>query len=162
MSTLWTPYGEKPVGSTQPTAGGPPAPGPQGHPGGDAAEAHRERPAGGRAHGTGGTAGTAEAEEVRRALETVLATPMPQVVAELAVQLRELALVHLSAVRTGRGGSLDAARLAIDAMGTLVEGLGERLAPHDGALRAALADARLAFVQIGGARGDTGPPGATA
>jgi hypothetical protein len=154
MSTLWTPYGEKPVGS--------PEPGRQDRPSADAAHPNRERSEGGREHGTEATAGPGEAEDMRRALEAVLATPMPQVVAELAVQLRELALVHLSALRAGRGGSLDAARLAIDAMGTLVEGLGERLAPHDGPLRAALADARLAFVQIGGAPHSAGTPGAPA
>ncbi len=43
--------------------------------------------------------------------------------------------------------------LAIDALGSLVEGLGDRLGPDEEALRDALAQIRLAFVQIKNAGG---------
>jgi len=45
---------------------------------------------------------------------------------------------------------LDEAQLAIDALGALVDGLGERLAPHDETLRDALSQLRLAYVQVAG------------
>ena len=40
------------------------------------------------------------------------------------------------------------ASVAIDALAALVETLGDRLAPHDLALRDALAQLRLAYVQL--------------
>ena len=43
---------------------------------------------------------------------------------------------------------LDEAGLAIDALGALVDGLGDRLAPHDETLRDALSQLRLAYVQV--------------
>ena len=58
--------------------------------------------------------------------------------------LYELAAIHLGATPP----RLAEAALAIDAVGCLVEGLGERLGPEIATLTAALANIRLAFVQI--------------
>ena len=58
--------------------------------------------------------------------------------------LYELAAIHLGAMPP----RLAEASLAIDAVGCLVEGLGERLGPESPTLVAALANIRLAFVQI--------------
>lgn len=75
--------------------------------------------------------------------------PAEHVVANHVMGLYELAAIHLSASPP----SLPQAALAIDAVGCLVEGLGDRLGPDAETLRAALANIRLAFVQIKGAGG---------
>ena len=61
-----------------------------------------------------------------------------------AYGLFELAAIHLSQ----QPPRLDQARLAVDAMAALVEGLGGRLGEAEPSLRDALAQIRLAFVQI--------------
>jgi hypothetical protein len=61
--------------------------------------------------------------------------------------LYELGAIHLSADPP----RLAEAALAIDAVAALVEGLGDRLGPETETLVAALANIRLAFVQIKGA-----------
>jgi hypothetical protein len=58
--------------------------------------------------------------------------------------LYELAAIHLSADPPDLGS----ASLAIDAVGCLVEGLGDRLGEDVPTLQAALANIRLAFVQV--------------
>ena len=58
--------------------------------------------------------------------------------------LYELAAIHLGADPPRLGE----ASLAIDAVGCLVEGLGERLGPDSSTLVVALSNIRLAFVQI--------------
>jgi hypothetical protein len=70
--------------------------------------------------------------------------PADIVVANHAMGLYELAAIHLSASPP----NLPAAALAIDAVGCLVEGLGDRLGEDAPTLRDALANIRLAFVQI--------------
>ena len=72
---------------------------------------------------------------------------MADIVANHAVGLWQLAIVHL-APEDESPPSLDEARLAIDAHGGLVDGLGDRLGPHEEPLRDALAQLRLAFVQV--------------
>lgn len=79
--------------------------------------------------------------EVRRQL---LEYPAEGVVANHAIGLYELAAIHLSATPP----NLDSSALAIDALGCLVEGLGDRLGEQAPTLRDALANIRLAFVQI--------------
>ncbi len=64
--------------------------------------------------------------------------------------LFELAAVYLSQTPP----LLDQARLAIDALGYLVDGLGERLGEAAGTLKDALAQIRLAFVELARAGGD--------
>jgi hypothetical protein len=70
--------------------------------------------------------------------------PADVVVTNHVVGLYELAAIHLSATPP----RLADAALAIDAMGCLVEGLGERLGLEHVTMTEALSNIRLAFVQI--------------
>lgn len=92
--------------------------------------------------------------ELRDRLAT---TPAEVVVANHAYGLFELAALHLSLEHP----QLDQARLAIDALGYLVEGMGDRLGEPAADLTAALGQLRLAFVQIqAGLAGSGGVGGA--
>ena len=129
MSSLWTPSGEQPVGDEgRGAAAGPSA----GEPPGTPEELD------------------AELAEVQRQL---LETPASVIIANHAIGLFQLAALHLNQ----QPPNLVDAQLAIDALGSLVEGLGDRLGPDEEALRDALAQIRLAFVQIKSA--GAGPPG---
>lgn len=79
-------------------------------------------------------------EETRRRLAAV---PAEIVVANHAMGLFELAAIHLSQ----DPANLDSARLAIDALALLVDGLGDRMGEHTETLRAALGNIQLVFVQ---------------
>jgi len=83
-------------------------------------------------------------DEARRRLADV---PAEVVVVNHVMGLYELAAIHLGATPP----SLGEAALAIDAVGCLVEGLGDRLGPDAETLREALSNIRIAFVQIKGA-----------
>jgi len=92
-----------------------------------------------------------EMAEVRQQL---LSVPASTVVANHAMGLYELAAIHLS----NQPPSLDEGRVAIDAMGALVDTLEGRLGDNEHVLRDALAQLRLAFVQLQAAAGEgTGP-----
>jgi hypothetical protein len=80
-------------------------------------------------------------DEARR---RVAEAPPEVVVANHVMGLYELAAIHLSAEQP----NLPAASLAIDAVACLVDGLGDRLGPDVTALRDALANIRMAFVQV--------------
>ena len=80
-------------------------------------------------------------EDVRRQLAEV---PASVVVANHVMGLYELAAIHLSAIPP----DLNQAVLAIDAVACLVEGLGDRLGEDAATMRDALANIRIAFVQI--------------
>lgn len=82
-------------------------------------------------------------DEARQRLAEV---PVDLVVVNHVMGLYELAAIHLSASPP----NLPAAALAIDAVACLVEGLGERLGEDASTLSEALANIRLAFVQIKG------------
>ncbi|HAN34480.1 MAG: hypothetical protein GYA65_01125 [Actinobacteria bacterium] len=75
--------------------------------------------------------------------------PAEVVVSNHVMGLYELAAIHLSA----EPPALHEAALAIDAVGCLVEGLGERLGADAETLANALSNIRLAFVQIKSASG---------
>ena len=125
MSSLWTPYGERqPEPDPSEPGAGSPRNGPPGTGEGEVTEA-----------------------EMREAMARLAATPVRDIIANHAIGLWELAVLHL-----GLGGAahvdLDEAALALDAMAALVEGLGDRLGEHEPALRDALSQLRLAFVQI--------------
>ena len=87
--------------------------------------------------------------EINEARARVAEAPPEVVVLNHAMGLYELGAIHLSA----SPANLAAAALAIDAFACLVEGLGDRLGPDSATLRDALAQIRLAFVQIKGAAG---------
>jgi hypothetical protein len=79
-------------------------------------------------------------------------TPVEDIVANHVRGLFELATIHLFSAPA----NLHGAALAIDAMGCVVEGLGDRLEPHAAVLREALHNSRLAFVQVKGSMADAG------
>ncbi|MDP9388060.1 MAG: DUF1844 domain-containing protein [Actinomycetota bacterium] len=143
MSTLWTPGGERPVGRPEPT---PPSPPPPPAPGASAAGPAGASPAGGE-----------EELEARMAeLRQQLAeTPAELVVANHCYGLFELAALHLSL----QPPQLPQAQLAIDALGAILEGLAGRLGQEEQQLREALAQLRLAYVQIRAGGGEGGAAG---
>jgi hypothetical protein len=98
-----------------------------------------------------------ELEEMQRARAELAAVPVADIVANHAVGLWQLAILHLMPEPGPEGEPgpprLAEAGLAIDALAALVEGLGGRLAPHDEALREALTQLRLAYVEVAGGTG---------
>ena len=142
MSSLWTPGGEHPV---EPDA----APSDPAEPPQDADPlaglSDEER-----------VQAQAMAGEMAAARQRVLEAPADMVVANHAMGLYELAAIHLSE----EDPDLAAARLAIDAMGQLVEGLPGRLGEAEATLKDALTQLRMAFVQLSEpAAGDGEPEG---
>lgn len=93
-------------------------------------------------------------EEAERAMADARArlseVPAEVVITNHVMGLYELAAIHLSADPPDLGQ----AALAIDAVGCLVEGLDDRLGPDAPTMRDALANIRMAFVQIKGQAGD--------
>ena len=138
MSSLWTPEGEHRVprpGEAAPGAGG--SSGPGGPP-----------PAGAGAEpATISAEDLAAEEELLEVAKHLAAAPAEDVVANHCYGLFELAALHLSQ----QPPQLDKARLAIDSLGLLVDGLGDRLGQHAGALAEGLSQLRLAFVRIAAA-----------
>jgi hypothetical protein len=154
VSSLWTPGGEHKVERPAPGSGGPGSPGGSDSPDrGDRNPSQRHD----QAEGIDQIEGVdqieqmdpAEMEEIRRQL---LDAPVEVVVANHAYGLFELAALHLSM----QPPDLEKARLAVDALGALVEGLSGRLGNPEQALRDALAQIRLAYVQISGSRDSDG------
>ncbi len=131
---MWTPEGEHKVERPAPASGGPGAQGVPDSPG-------RGNDAGADEAKDIDQIDQAEMEEIRRQL---LDAPVEVVVANHAYGLFELAALHLSM----QPPDLEKARLAVDALGALVEGLSGRLGNPEQALRDALAQIRLAYVQI--------------
>ena len=137
MSGLWTPSGSQPPPDQPP--GDPPA--------GDEPAASRE-----------------EIEALRAVHAKLVATPVEDVVANHALGIWQLALVHLGVITPpdadGRppGPDLAAAGLAIDALAALVDGLGERLGAHEPVLRDALTQAQMLFVEVSDGRTEAADP----
>jgi hypothetical protein len=127
VSTLWTPGGEQEPSDENPEdQPGVPQPGAAGD---ETDEQARE--------------------QLRQLREQLAETPVSDIVANHAIGLWELALLHLSPAE-GFPPDLEQAQLAIDGMAALVEGLGHRLGRHEEPLREALRQLRLAFVEISG------------
>jgi hypothetical protein len=85
----------------------------------------------------------AMAHELAEARVRLLETPASTVVVNHALGIYELAAIHLTADEP----DLSEARLALDALAALVEGLSGRLGEAESTLVDALHHARLAFVQ---------------
>lgn len=96
------------------------------------------------------------ARQMAEARAQLLEADPADIVANHAMGLYELAAIHITADEP----DLPAARLAIDALGILVEGLEGRLGEHENTLIEALQGARMGFVQRTQQLGDT--PDATA
>lgn len=90
------------------------------------------------------------AEELARVRAELAQTPVADLIANHAIGLWQLAILHLTP-EPGTPARLDEAGLAIDAMAALLEGVGERLGPNAEPLQEALTQLRLAFVQVSGA-----------
>ena len=139
--TLWTPSGEHSVPPEQPPQGDAAAAPTGGHaeaaPGGgeefdldDLSPEERER-------------AEAMLNELAAARERLANAPAEVVVANHVMGLYELGAIHL----TADPPRPDAARLAIDAMGALVERLAGRLGDAEPTLREALQSLRMVYVQ---------------
>ncbi len=134
MSSLWTPGGERPVGR-EPS--GPSEPPPR-EPFGGPDDVDREP----------------TAEELAALTRELASTPVAVVVANHAMGLFELAALHLSQ----QPPNLAESAMAIDSMAALVEGLAGRLGENEPTLKDALAQLRMAFVQIKAGLADEAPP----
>ena len=129
--SLWTPDGERPI-SRNPTPSDE-SPGPP-----TAAESDRPLSAEEQEQAR------EMAHQISEARAQILSTDAATIIANHAMGLYELAAIHLTADEP----KLPQARLAIDALGALVEGLAGRLgAENEEVLSEALAQARMAFVQ---------------
>lgn len=161
MSSLWTPEGEHRVprpGEAGSGTGGPPGPGTPGSPEGPGTPGSPGTPGGSQrkppaARQAGAEPGAmsedevATEEELLEVAKHLAAAPAEDVVANHCYGLFELAALHLSQ----QPPQLDKARLSIDALGLLVDGLGDRLGQHAKALTDGLSQLRLAFVRIASA-----------
>ena len=124
MSTIWTPSGEQPIRREDT----PPRP----EPGAQGAD-------------TGGEPTEEElAADLDQLRQELAATPAAVVVANHAMGLFELAALHLSQ----QPPNLGEAQVAIDAMAAMVEGLAGRLGENEATLKDALAQLRMAYVQL--------------
>jgi hypothetical protein len=133
VSSLWTPSGEhQPPSGSPPGAGGDPPSPPDGGP----------------------DPSPEEIEALREVHARLVATPVEDVIANHALGLWQVALVHLGVITppdetgTPPAPDLAAAGLAIDAMAALVDGLGPRLGVHEEVLRDALTQAQMLFVEV--------------
>jgi hypothetical protein len=121
VSTLWTPEGEHPVGRDEAAAAPPRGTAPDGP--ADASSAQ---------------------EGAERLRQDLLAAPVEDIVANHCFGLFQLAALHLDE----RPPNLENARLAIDALGGIVDAVGDRLGENTDTMRDALASIRLAFVEL--------------
>ncbi len=130
MSSLWTPDGERPVARPQDTGA--------------------DSPYGGPASDDPGAELTEEelAQQVAAMRAELANSPVEVVVANHCYGLFELAAVYLSQ----QPPLLSQARVAIDALGSLVTGLEGRLGEAEEPLKDGLSQLRLAYVQIDGAQ----------
>jgi len=87
------------------------------------------------------------AAQMAQLRQELAATPVADIIANHAIGLWQLTVVHLSP-EGDAPPNLPEAQLAIDAMAAMVEGLGERLGDHAAPLRDALSQLRLAFVEV--------------
>ena len=141
MGSLWTPSGEyQPQdsgGASPPPSAPPPSGGPPGGPGGPDDGPSPE-----------------EIEALRELHARLASTPVEDVVANHAFGLWQLALVYLGVATPpddqGRQPmpNLPAASLVIDAVAALLDGVGDRLGPHAEALRDALTQTQMIYVQL--------------
>ena len=91
-------------------------------------------------------------EEFLRFQAEITSIPAVDLVANHAFGLQQLAMMHLMQVPNPDGTvtepDLDQAGLAIDALGALVDGLGDRQGNHTDGLREVVTELRLAFVEL--------------
>ncbi len=143
--SLWTPGGEHPVDRDGSDAAASPSPGP-GAPAPPTMTSDQEADA---------QQIAAEMAQVREQLAQV---PAAVVIANHAMGCYELAAIHLS----NQPPRLDEAQVAIDAFGALLTAVQGRLGPDESSLTDALAQIRMAFVQVKASHEGSAPVGAAA
>ena len=124
MSTFWTPSGERPIPKDEPGAASPPPRPPGGDPGGEPDEEELRA-------------------ELRAMQEQMLRTPAAIVVANHCIGLLELAALHLGQDPP----RLADAQVAIDALAGIFDAVGGRMGENGPALRQALNQLRMAFIE---------------
>jgi len=91
-------------------------------------------------------------DQITKMRAELLATPAIDIIGNHIVGFYELASVHLSeaagATGTEKEDRLAQASLCIDAMASVVQGLGDRMGQHAQPLQAALSQMQLAFAQV--------------
>ncbi len=91
-------------------------------------------------------------EQITKMRADLLATPAIDIIGNHIVGFYELASVHLSEAASASGTEkeerLAQASLCIDAMSSVVLGLGDRMGQHAQPLHAALSQMQLAFSQV--------------
>ncbi len=88
--------------------------------------------------------------QIERMQQLMLERPASEIVVQHAMGLSELAVLHLSQAEP----SLPDARLAIDALAALVDGLEGRLGEAEAVLRQTLPQLRMYFVEVSDKAGD--------
>jgi len=126
MSSFWTPSGEHQVPS----------------PGHDAPEADLAPGYGAEGEVDPEMAAAME-EQMRQAQEQLLSVPAAQIVSNHLIGLFELAALHLRVDPP----NLEEARIPIDAMGLVVDNMGDQIADGQ-TLTAALQQIRMAYVEV--------------
>ena len=86
----------------------------------------------------------AMAAELAEARKRLSETPAGDIIANHVMGIYELAAIHLS----NQPPSVDEAKIAIDAMASILSGLQGRLGQNENVLRDALQQIQIAFVQI--------------
>lgn len=140
MSSLWTPGGEHQVPRSSPAAEGTSGTADQTR----ARQAERQTAPQGDTGGPGDPTGEETAASLDELQREVAAAPAEAVIANHCYGLFELAALHLSQ----QPPQLPKARLAIDALACLVDGLEGRLGPDEGSIREGLSQIRVAFVRL--------------
>ncbi len=136
--SLWTPGGEVPVnrgGGTPEPAPAPPAGGAAGMAGGPSLEdlSPEER-----------AQAEAMIQEMAQVQQQIAATPASQLVANHAMGMYELAAIKLST----EPPLFAEAQLAIDAMASVLDAVGDRLGDDLAPLREGLSQLQLAFIEL--------------
>lgn len=145
MGTIWTPSGERPV-PPRPADGERSEETDRTQP---AAAATRHRPPGPAQRAGTSPAGEELNEEELAEQMAELQRELAQTPASVVIANHCIGLFHLGALHLNRPDpNLEEAQLAIDALAAIVEGLGPRLGDDAPSLKDALAQLRLAFVQV--------------
>lgn len=139
--SLWTPDGERPVRRDQPAGGAPSGAGAQPGPGARPASLDEELA---RLDPEQRAEAEAMLAEMARVQEELATAPAADVIANHLMGFYELAAIHLNCDPP----HFAEAAVAIDALRSVLNGLGTRLARNEAPLTQALQQIQMAFVQL--------------
>ena len=137
MSSLWTPYGEEPVppaGAGSPPSSGGTGGGPGGPPG--------WRP------GRRMPPEDIDPEQMREMLTRLAETPVEAIVTQFAVELQEIAVLHLGLAAERPGVARPRPRSRSTRWARSSTRVGDRFGPNAEPLRQAVAALRLGYVEV--------------